>query len=116
MRIAVCSKDGSVVDLHFGKTTVFSIFDMDNGKQVQVDKRITPALSPFAGYARETSEIHDFDALIFEEIYSKIKDCQQLYTVSIGDKPAKLLKERGVNVKICKCNVNEIMTCNGKCH
>jgi hypothetical protein len=46
----------------------------------------------------------------FEMIYNSIKDCDKIYTTSIGDTPRKKLEEKGITVELCMCGIDWIPT------
>lgn len=115
MKIAVCSSDGRHVDLHFGKTTVFHIYRIDNGVKAFIGKRETEAYSPSAEFLKDSDASHEFDSGKFEKAYAAISDCQKLYTADIGKEPADRLKEKGMEIQLCNCPVDMIPACSGNC-
>ena len=115
MKAAVCSSDGSHVDLHFGKTSVFYIFEIENGLKTMIGKRSIDKYSPSEMYLKEGNESHEFDRQKFDKVYEVISDCGKIYTTSIGDVPKHKLEEKGIAVQLCNCPVNMIPTCSGNC-
>ncbi|MDW7694872.1 NifB/NifX family molybdenum-iron cluster-binding protein [Flammeovirgaceae bacterium SG7u.111] len=107
MKVAICTSDGSNVDLHFGKTKVFYIFEFSKGKKKLVEKRkvdsyCTTAKSP-AGLSQ-----HPFRKEKLDAVYDVIKDCKQLVTASIGETPKGKLEEKGMAVTICICPISRV--------
>lgn len=115
MRIAVCTSSGSDVDLHFGKTTTFYIYEVEKGRKTLLAKRKVEAYSPSAEFLKESEGSHAFDPSKFELAFAVISDCRKLYTLDIGDEPASKLKEKGIEVQLCDCPIEKIPTCSGKC-
>lgn len=92
MKIAITSTDGRLVNSHFGKATRFHIYEVDKtGNKSFLEVRETvPYCSPdkHTGYDKDR----------FNAIYELIKDCEMLLTVTIGPRPSKELRERGMDV------------------
>ncbi len=93
MRIAVASTNGKEVDLHFGKTTKFIVFEKQDGELVPIGERECSMLSV-------EDKNHPFDKERFESVYSAIKDCERVYVTRIGERPAKELKDQGIEAVI----------------
>ena len=96
MRIAVASTNGKEVDLHFGKTTkfmVFEVFEKQDGELVPIGERECARLSV-------EDKNHPFDKERFEAVYSAIRDCERVYVTRIGERPEKELKDRGIEAVI----------------
>lgn len=115
MKIAVCSTKGLKVDLHFGKTKTFFIFNLENGVITMIDMRKVEEYSPSSEFLDENEENHEFDQEKFDQIYNAIKDCDAVYTTKIGQIPMKKLYNRGLKVKLCSCSIESIAHCNGDC-
>ena len=115
MKIAVCSSDGQKVDLHFGKTDEFYIFEITGGAKVPLGKRAVPRLSPAEGYLVESGETHDFDQDQFDLVSNAIKDCKEVYTTRIGAVPEAKLLLKGIGVRVCNCPVDQIPGCDHNC-
>lgn len=115
MKIAICTSNGSDVDLHFGKTDTFYIYQIDNGIKSLLDKREVEKYSPVKEFLKDTGDTHKYDSIKFEFIYNTIKDCKKIYTVSIGEVPRQKLDDKGIEVQICNCPIDLISTCNGNC-
>lgn len=111
MKVAICTTDGAEVDLHFGKTETFYIYEVKGGGQTLVEKRNVESYCSCG----DEPVAHDFDKPKFDKIFETIKDCDKLYTVRIGDAPLQKLQEQGMEVKLCSCAVDSIPTCSGNC-
>jgi predicted Fe-Mo cluster-binding NifX family protein len=114
MRIAVTTTSGIKVDQHFGKASCFSIYDIKANKLELIETRMVNSYckSNTEGMPDKEHEISD-DSLSM--VYNRIKDCEKVYTLQIGQKPEEALKSKGIIVQPCSCNINEIPGCNGKC-
>ncbi len=109
MKIAVCTSDGNKVDLHFGKTSTFYVYEIEKGEKNFIDKRDVGA------YCSSENKDHGFKIDKFEMTYQALKDCKKLYTASIGDTPKLKFEEKGIEVKLCSCDIDSIPTCSGNC-
>jgi nitrogen fixation protein NifB len=113
MKIAICSSNGEKVDMHFGETASFYIYEVEGKRKSFVEKRFT---SPYCETGpRAKNQQHAFNNDKIESIYNVIKDCNKMYTVAIGEKPGEELKQKGISVQLCNCNVDMIPTCDGNC-
>lgn len=115
MKVAICSSNGSHVDLHFGKTSNFYIYELSKKEKFFIDKRSVGKYSPVKKFLREEGESHPFDQKKFDAVYNVIGDCKKVYTVSIGEVPKKKLHEKGIEVQLCNCPVDLIPICGGNC-
>jgi len=114
MKVAVCTTDGADVDLHFGKTSTFFIYETNGGGMTLIDKR---GVEQYCGSDEflNNDGSDKFQLSKIEKIYSVVKDCEKIYTVKIGDKPLEELAEKGIAVQTCSCAVDSISTCGGNC-
>lgn len=84
LRVAVATRDGEKVDLHFGHAEVFSVYDVDaNGVRPVAARAI-------AEHALEEEE--DVRATI----YRMIADCQVLLVAKVGAAPQEALSKIGI--------------------
>lgn len=84
IRVAVASRDGDRIDLHFGHAEAFSVFDVDGQGPRRVDLRRIED--------HRTSEDEDPR----ETIYRMIRDCAVLLVAKVGAAPQEALASRGV--------------------
>jgi len=110
MKVAICSSDGLKVDMHFGKTRAFYIYDFNDGQRIPIDKREVEKYSPIKTEVMEGTNVHPFLNDKFNVIYNSIKDCGKIFTTAIGDTPRKKLEEKGIEVEVCMCDINWIPT------
>lgn len=114
MRIAITTTDGKKVDQHFGKATRFDVYDVEGTEMKLVETRdVTSYSETVSGEPADTT--HNFSPERFSIVKEKIQDCDKLYTLQIGDKPREQLEIVGIEVHLCKCKVENISTCEGKC-
>jgi predicted Fe-Mo cluster-binding NifX family protein len=95
IKVAVCTTgSGGVVDLHFGHTTGFSIYEVEvETLSIQfLEKRTVRG-----GYCKgpECDLPEDQEALL-EHIVDLLKDCKFLLTRRIGEGPARALEKAGI--------------------
>jgi len=102
MRIAVASKDGRVINQHFGHAERFLIYEVINnppsptfskggkgGFEIRfIEERLVERYC--AG-----NEAHLYDDNKFEKVYEVIKDCSLLLVSRIGVRPEKELEKWG---------------------
>lgn len=88
MRIAAASKDGRLVDLHFGHAEGFLIYDVDEAGFKFVERRKVEKYCAGAetDYSRERSA----------QIYYALKDCAAVLVSRIGPRPEEELEKMGV--------------------
>ncbi len=89
MLIAVATSSGQEVDLHFGKTSTFAVFDVDQQtsrplKKVEVAQYCT------------SDPAHTEHAQRFSAIAKALKDCRAVICVQIGDLPRMSLAKEGI--------------------
>ena len=113
MKVAICTSNGKHVDLHFGKTSTFYIYEIDHQTPVFQEKRDVEAYCPQADI--KPTDQHAFNVDTFQNVYQALEDCERLYTVAIGDKPKAELRNKGMRIYLCNCPVDNIPTCEGKC-
>lgn len=115
MKVAICSSDGIDVDLHFGKTSEFYIYNIHGGHKTFLEKRGLEKYSPTEEFLSGLSSDHEFDSNKFDAVYKALSDCKKIYTVSIGAVPSEKLKEQGMEIQLCSCPISSIPTCSGNC-
>lgn len=89
MRIAVASKDGRVINQHFGHVERFLIYEADGSGIRFVEERSVER------YCAGT-EAHLYEDNKFEKVYQAIKDCSILLASRIGPTPEKELEKNGI--------------------
>lgn len=89
MRIAVASKDGLVINQHFGHAERFLIYKADGGGIRFIEERLVER------YCAGT-EAHLYEDDKFEKVYQAIKDCSILLASRIGPTPARELEKKGI--------------------
>ncbi|PWB83822.1 MAG: lactoylglutathione lyase [Methylocystaceae bacterium] len=84
LRVAVATRDGQRIDLHFGHADVFTVFDVDADGPHHVETR------QVADHAQSEEEDKR------DTIYRMIADCAILLVGKIGATPQEALSARGV--------------------
>jgi len=84
LRVAVATRDGEKVDLHFGHAEVFSVYDVDASGARPVAAR---AISEHALNEDEDPR---------ETIYRMIADCKVLLVAKVGAAPQEALSKIGI--------------------
>lgn len=100
MRIAVASKDGRLIDQHFGHAERFLIYEADEGEIRFLEER---AVEKYCSGDIE----HRYDADRLEKFYEAIKDCSLLLVSRIGTIPEKELLKRGIKTFILWDRIEE---------
>ncbi|WP_297087316.1 NifB/NifX family molybdenum-iron cluster-binding protein [uncultured Draconibacterium sp.] len=114
MRIAVTTTSGLKVDQHFGKARSFSIYDVKADEVKLIETRLVDSYCQSS--AEETPDKnHQFSENRLSMVYERIKDCDKVYTLQIGEKPEAAMKNKGIKVQACSCNIEKIPGCSGKC-
>jgi nitrogen fixation protein NifB len=91
MRIAVASKDGRLIDQHFGHAERFLIYEV-NGEAIGfIEERCVEKYC-------SGDENHLYDKDRFEMFFDVIKDCSILLVSRIGTRPEKELEKKGIKV------------------
>ncbi len=89
-RFAVCSKDGQLIDQHFGYCDRFLIYDYRQGRSVLVEERETP---PYCADPR-TEE----DGKKLEAVIGRLCDCQAILCMRAGLYPSAAFEKKGIRV------------------
>ncbi|MDR1867181.1 MAG: radical SAM protein [Treponema sp.] len=89
LRFAAASKNGYLVDQHFGHTMVFYIFDYEDGRVHLFERREIPQYCFGPEGCRDRRET-------MEIILSLLEDCAGVIAVRIGEAPRAMLAEKGI--------------------
>lgn len=103
MKVAVCTTNGNEVNLHFGKTETFYIYEMEKDNIAQLEYCFVEKYC--AGYF---SPEHDFEFEKLSNIYDSLKDCEILFTVKIGKAPKAALNYKGISVIECESVISKL--------
>ncbi len=87
MRVAIASKDGISVNLHFGHAKIFWIYEYIDGKPQLVEQR---SVNNYC-HGQQASQS------AMEKILATISDCQLMLSAKIGDGPKAKLAKIGVD-------------------
>lgn len=108
MKIAITTSDSNYVDTHFGKASTFYVYEVVNGALRTIEKRGVIPYCQQEGIKKTTD--HTFTAEKFAIAYDLIKDCQLLFTQQIGEVPKTRLRNLGIEVKLCYCSVDQVIS------
>lgn len=92
LRFAVSSKNGILIDQHFGHTKEFYIYDLTGGEACYIEKR------QVGQYCKGSGECGDEKAAAIEDILAAVEDCDAVLCMRIGNEPAAKLKKSGKDV------------------
>lgn len=90
-RVAVATKSGMLVDIHFGHAKEFYIYDTDGKESVFIEKRSVEK------YCAGKEDCDDHDDKM-EKILYAVGDCEYVIALRIGETPRRRLAEKGVTV------------------
>ena len=90
LRFAICSKNGTLTDQHFGHATKFHIYDYNNGEINFMETR------SFDQYTAGTNQ--DKVAGRIYRLIKTIEDCNCVICMRIGICPSDALKEKNIEV------------------
>ncbi len=89
IKIAVATKSGMLVDLHFGHASEFYVYQYTNGNAVFKEKR---RVSRYCNGQEECDNNEDK----MENIIAAISDCKAVIALRIGEAPKQRLKKKGI--------------------
>ncbi|MDR1904468.1 MAG: radical SAM protein [Treponema sp.] len=89
IRFAVSSKDGFIVNQHFGHATGFYIYEYAGGQVSFIERR---EVSQYCGSEKGCGD-HESKML---SIFNTIQDCSCVITMRIGEAPRLMLAEKGI--------------------
>lgn len=89
-RFAVCSKNGTLIDQHFGHAVRFYIYDYVDGVITFLETRATEQYCHGSGEEKEDVRIYN--------LIKTIEDCNCIICMRIGICPAQALKEKNIDV------------------
>lgn len=88
-RFAVCSKNGRLIDQHFGFATKFYIYDYIDDEITYLETRPVKQYSLYSKEEKANSKIY--------RLIKAIEDCNCVICTRIGACPANTLKEKNIN-------------------
>jgi predicted Fe-Mo cluster-binding NifX family protein len=95
MKIAVASSDGTHISPHFGRSSHFLVFDVENGKIVGRELRS----NTFTAHARGECHgdgPHDHGAHSHASIVEALRDCRAVLCYGMGWRAAEALSQEGI--------------------
>ena len=102
MLIAVATSSGQEVDLHFGKTTVFTLFDISEQSVCQVNEvEVTQYCTSDPNHTEHEQR--------FSAIAKSLNGCRAVICVQIGDLPRMSLAEAGIQAFTAQGSVEDAL-------
>ncbi|MDR2197794.1 MAG: hypothetical protein LBO07_07540 [Coriobacteriales bacterium] len=96
-RVAITTRDGKVVQEHFGHARHFHIVDIGEGEPVYVETReIEPRCQ--GGPAGEAPQEQPHDASRFAAAVELLSDCEAVVTAQIGEGAAAYVLAHGLRI------------------
>jgi MoaA/NifB/PqqE/SkfB family radical SAM enzyme len=89
LRFAAASKNGYLVDQHFGHTLAFYVFEYSDGQVNFFERREIPQ------YCFGSEECRNHEETM-KAILSVVEDCSGVIAVRIGETPRAMLAEKGI--------------------
>jgi len=102
MKIAVVTEDEATISQHFGRAPLYLVFNTENGKIIDKEKRVKMGHSHFAGEECQHSSHkvpHGYDATSqsrHTDMAQAIADCQSLIAGGMGRGAYESLKSYGI--------------------
>ena len=85
-RVAVATKSGQQIDLHFGHADAFAIYEVSGSTIAFLENRAVEHYCQ-GGYGDEDKR---------EAILRALADCRAVFLARVGDGPAKRLRDAGI--------------------
>ncbi|MFD1772810.1 NifB/NifX family molybdenum-iron cluster-binding protein [Paenibacillus rhizophilus] len=105
VRIAVATRGGGKVNVHFGHASEFWIYDVSEQKTKLLEVRKVEAYC--SGRAECSSP--DDKKKIFDDTAAMLGDCQMLLCSGIGDSPRRKLLQKGIAALSGKGGIEELL-------
>ncbi len=102
MRIAVATSNQKTVDLHFGKTSTFSLYDVARDA---IHRAGTVEVTQYCA----SDPTHSLHEQRFAAIARALKGCRAVVCRQIGDLPRMSLAEEGIQVYTAQREVDEAL-------
>ena len=97
MKIAVASTDGVAVSAHFGRSTCFVVYTLDDGNKIVSRDVRDNTFTPHAqGLCKEGEEHHHDTPHSHAEVVTALSDCQAMLCGGMGGRAAQELAAAGV--------------------
>lgn len=105
VRIAVATRGGGKVNVHFGHAREFLVYDV-SGKSLRL-----LGVRKVQAYCNGTADCSspDSKSIILEDTAAMLADCQVLLCSGIGKAPSRMLQERGLATLIRKGDIEELL-------
>ena len=95
MKIAIASSDGTQISPHFGRSSCFLVFDIEDGKIVGKELRSNTFTAHARGECHGDGQ-HDHGAHSHASIVEALQDCGAVLCYGMGSRAAEALSLRGI--------------------
>lgn len=95
MRIAIASSDGTNISPHFGRSSHFLVFDVEDGKIVGKEVRSNTFTAHARGECRG-EQTHEHGAHSHASIVKALSDCNAVLCYGMGWRAAEALSREGI--------------------
>ncbi|MCY2930148.1 MAG: NifB/NifX family molybdenum-iron cluster-binding protein [Planctomycetota bacterium] len=100
MKIAVASTDGVAVSAHFGRSTCFVVYTLDDGNKIVSrevrDNTFTPHAQGLCKGGEDGHEHHHDASHSHAQVVTALSDCQAMLCGGMGGRAAQELAAAGV--------------------
>lgn len=93
--VAVCTREGMLVNQHLGEAKEYQIWTVRDGEPVMIEERQAPPQG--CGPKR------------WEALAATLRDCRAVLCSAAGETPTMLLGEHGLNVEVCSGFVSDVV-------
>lgn len=106
MKIAIATEDGKIISAHFGRSPYFAIYQIEEGKIVNIEMRKNTFTGHFSRGHTEHHEHHGGehhrhgtgDPHTHHSVAEGLKDCQVVISHGMGRKAWEDLRARGIEM------------------
>ena len=95
MKIAIASSDGTNISPHFGRSSHFLIFDIEDGKIIGRELRANTFTAHAKGECRG-DQTHEHGANSHASIVEALSDCKAVLCYGMGWRAAEALSHEGI--------------------
>ena len=93
--VAIASREGMLVNQHLGETGSLHIYTLRGEEVCYLEERRTPA----SGQGKKR----------WEELAEIVSDCRAVLVSAAGEKPCRILQDRGIRVAECSGPIHEVV-------
>ena len=101
MKIAIATEDGKIISAHFGRSPLFAIYEIEDGKIVNTEMRLNTFTGHFRGDESHGDGRHDHrkgDEHAHQTVAEGLQDCQVVISHGMGRRAWEDLRNRGIEM------------------